>query len=322
MKKFIINFFTFLLPLVLILLFIEYNLSLVPNSYNVKRNFFEEKINKIDVLVVGSSISLYGINPAYFSHTGFNLANVSQTEFYDKRLTLKYIDKIPNLKLVIIPIGYSGLYSQLHDSKEDWRDYFYYHFWNIRYKDLPLFDARRYSYIALYSLDVTKKYIRSHFKPLEKMGDICNEYGYAPNDSAGKNTRISDISGRARALSHTQGYINQVKKNEMQFIIDDLDGFLADLRGRHIKVVFITPPVYHTYSEYCNKQILAINDSVIHSLSEKYNAPYYNYFSDPRFTIDDFADNDHLCTNGATRFSNIINNDIIIPSLNNSPLGN
>ena len=151
MRKFAKTLFVFVLPLAIVYLFTENRLSKVANSYNQKMSLAEKKAKEVEVMVLGASTALYGIDPTYFSHIGFNLANVSQSIYYDKRLAIKYINKMPNLKLIIIPVSYFSFYLQIHDSKEEWRDYFYYHFCGIEYKDLPIFDIKRYSYIDLYS---------------------------------------------------------------------------------------------------------------------------------------------------------------------------
>ena len=311
MKKFLISIFLFLLPVTFVFFLIEYKLAHIPNSYNKKKVLLEKNLADIEILNLGASHALYGINPAYFSHNGFNLANVSQTIFYDRRLTELYVDKMPKLKLVLIPISNFTLYSQLHDGNEEWRDYFYYHFWKIKYRDLPLFDSKRYFYTALYSIEQTRDFIRSGFKPTDIID--YTPTGYAKNDTTGHLLRINDSLGSIRAQYHIKGTLN--KQQENKYIISDLTALVNYLKGRHINVVFVTTPVYHTYSDHINKQLLASNAKVIDSLCNRFGCSYFNYFSDNRFTINDFADNDHLGTQGASKFSSILDNEIIKPIL-------
>src|SRR4051812_22574772 len=98
-RTFILKLFLFLLPLATGMFIVEYKLSSFQNSYNLKRTYFERQLDSVEVINVGSSQALYGINPAFFSYKTFNLANVSQTLFYDKRLVLSNLKKLPKLKL-------------------------------------------------------------------------------------------------------------------------------------------------------------------------------------------------------------------------------
>ena len=71
-----------------------------------------------------------GVNPNFFSFYGFNLSNVSQSLYYDTRLTLNYIDKMPKLKVIIMSIGYFSFRYQLSKSSEAWREDYYYTYWD------------------------------------------------------------------------------------------------------------------------------------------------------------------------------------------------
>jgi hypothetical protein len=94
MKKFFLKLLCLLVPLLLFFIYLEFNLGKIPNSYSFKRECLEKRLDSIEVLVLGSSQVTYGINPNYFKLKGFNLSNISQSLYYDTRLTLKYVDKI------------------------------------------------------------------------------------------------------------------------------------------------------------------------------------------------------------------------------------
>jgi hypothetical protein len=49
----------------------------------------------------------------------------------------------------------------------------------------------------------------------------------------------------------------------------------------------------------------------MNDLCLKYNAEYFDYFKDSRFTKGDFYDNDHLNYIGAGKFSRILDQDIV-----------
>lgn len=90
----------------------------------------------------------------------------------------------------------------------------------------------------------------------------------------------------------------------------DVEDFVKQLTAKNIKVIFVTTPVFTTYSKHCNKNILQENTNFITSLCSKYNCKYVNFFTDERFVKDDFEDNDHLKNNGAKKLSTIINDTL------------
>ena len=314
MRKFFKDVLLFLIPLLSLLLCLEYKLYKIPNSYNTKRANLESQINDIEVLVAGASHAYNGIDPQYFSHKGFNLANVSQSLFYDTRLVNKYAPLMPKLKLVIFDLSYSSFHFQVSNTKEEWRNFFYSRFWNINCKDLSRTDARCYTMMALYSPKETIKYIKKRFKVDLAAGQAKD--GYFFTDSINISTQINDSVGKARAMLHTINLSN-LNKETLQSITDnisDLEEAIKKLKERNIEVAFTTLPCYHTYYNYCDSRLLAFNDSVIHALGNKYNCSYYDRFKDTAFTILHFSDNDHLNSRGARIFSAQLDSAVIIPA--------
>src|ERR1700741_548291 len=94
-KKFIFKSVLFAIPLLLGFILVEFWLRSIPNSYNQKRIYLEQQLDSIEVLILGSSHSVDGINPQYIHPKAFNLGNISQSMYYDKSLTLKYLSRMP-----------------------------------------------------------------------------------------------------------------------------------------------------------------------------------------------------------------------------------
>jgi len=309
-KLFVFKLLLFCSPLVLGWIVVEWKLAGIPNSYNQKRVYLERSLDSIQVLVLGNSEALYAINPSFFSYKGFNLANISQSLYYDKRLALKYIDQMPQLKLVVIPVSYTSFFHQLSDTKENWRDYYYYRFWGIKYDELPIVDSKCFSYVSLYTMPEVLKMMKKGFK----VNLAANLYynGFMKNDTLNSSKNISDNSGKARVELHDSSMVNE----RIPEIVNDLSGFLAELQKRKIQFVLITTPVYTTYSKYCNPLVLENNRKIIDSLCRKFDCTYHSFFADNRFTAKDFADNDHMNFLGAERFSGILNDEVIVPLFN------
>lgn len=301
MKRFILKSVLFISPLIIFLFYIEFHLKLIPNSYSFKRKCLEEQLDSIQVLVLGSSQSYHGINPAYFKLNTFNLSNVSQSLFYDTKLTLKYIDKMPKLKYVIINISYFSLGSALIDGTENWRSYYYSQYWDVNYPEIKLYDLKKYSQILLYTPQISFSYFRKNFEITLTEG--IDRKGYLKNDSTNSYKNINDTLGHKRVLFHDN------KFNESRYIENRnyLESLLSSLKKRNIIPLIITPPVFSTYSKYADKNKIKKNNEIINYLCKKYNCQYLDYFTDNRFVKSDFKDNDHLNFAGAEKFSKILN---------------
>lgn len=309
MKKLFVNIALFVLPLVTGYLLLELRLQKIPNSYNQKKKFFEARIDEVEVINIGSSHGLNGINPEFFTSSGFNLANITQTIYYDEALLEKYIDHMPKLKMVIIPVSYFSLHRRLENLAEDWRMYFYYYYWGIDVPGKSVFDINKYSLLTIYTPHVVMGIIRRGFDV-----DMAPKYsalgfeGRTETDGKG----ITDKTGIIRERYHAEGFN---KKNVARGIAD-LDKLLKLLKEKHITPVLVTTPVYKTFYSHANPEILNTIQQVTDSMSRKYGCKYISYFTDSRFTIKDFADNDHLNYIGAEKFSKIMDSEIIRPILN------
>jgi hypothetical protein len=306
MRPFFTKLVIFLLPLLLAGGYIESKLSGINNSYNKKRQFLERQLDSVQVLITGNSQSLYSINPACFSHPGFNLSNISQSLYYDNVLLSNYQSRLPNLKLVIIHLSYFSLYlPELEHSEESWRDYFYYRFWDVRHKGLSYWDIQNYSLMYLYSMNTTFDIMRKGFKT--DLADNMCPNGFMKYDTLNNRQVINDSLGRIRASMH-----NRILKEEnFRHNFTHLHNMVKSLTQKGIRVVLLTSPVWSTYTKFANLEVMKSSNMVINELCNRYNVRYYNYFTDNRFTERDFHDNDHMNFVGASRFSSIINTEII-----------
>lgn len=305
MKRLLIKATIFLIPLIIIAFIIEYSLGRIPNTYNVKRQSLESQLDSIQVLVVGSSQAIFGINPAYFSKKGFNLANTSQSLFYDKELILKYIDRMPQLKYVLINFSYFSLGTQVSDGIEPWRDAYYYQYWGIKYPETSWFEFKLYSKTFLYTPKNALLYASKLFK-IDLSTNLATN-GYQFRDTLNNYKEISDSLGLSRVKIHDNYYFVRNEDNNKA----TLEQIIREIKKRGVIPVIVTPPVYKTYATHCDKSRLKSNTLFIDSLCSKYGCRYFNYFEDTRFTIRDFSDNDHLNFVGAMKFTKILDSEIV-----------
>ena len=85
----------------------------VPNPSKAKHAHMKAHSKEIDVLILGSSHTYYGIAPERISKRAYSLAQVSQTLRYDDFLLHHY--PMPNLRMVVLPISDFSLYEELED---------------------------------------------------------------------------------------------------------------------------------------------------------------------------------------------------------------
>jgi len=302
-NKILINIFYFFLPLIVILGYLEYQLRNhhFNSSYAAKKFLLEQQLDSIETVVLGSSESFNGIDPSYFSTKTFNLANVSQTLFYDKLITLKYLPQMPNLKHVIINISYFSFFYQLEDIEEKWRTDYYNLYYQIKSQRNKNFTLNNYSYLSVYQLKHSIELAFNQFKDKDAVTILRN--GYQPKY---KSELINDSSGLARVSIHHHEIFEQRRIE----IVKELEDFVMQLKKKNIKIIFITTPVYNTYSKFCNPKIIKQNSAFINQLCSKYQTKYFNYFTDSSFIKADFFDNNHLNYLGAKKLSIKINEDL------------
>jgi hypothetical protein len=296
-----------LLPFLLLAGYTEYRLGRMANGYSHKAEGIERWAPTTEVLILGSSHALYGIDPAGFQRSAYNLANVSQSHYYDYQIFSKYVNSLTQLRVVIVPLSYFSLDYSLANTPERWRRHFY-----RRYFNLPLegegpgthevLDVQRYSLIALYGVEQSVKLLRKNFR-----SDIAtiSEKGWQ-RQPANKSPNLSAARGRERAVFHHSLMLAGQDRANL--------GYLAALaravQDAGARLVFVTLPVDRSYRE-------AIESDRYRTLVDRANAfcaaqgcNYLNYFDDARFSGDDFFDSDHLNAPGAMKFSEILNADL------------
>jgi hypothetical protein len=307
-KRFSVKILMITAPFLLLFSWTEFLARRLSNSFAVKLENFEQVHDSVEVLVLGSSHALKGINTALFSCKGFNFSNSSQTLVYDSRICLKYLDRMPMLKVVIIDLSYISFFYALNDSPEKWKDYFYYHYFGFR--DIPVnrFSPAALTYTGMYTRGTLNDLIFGKLNPKEEFGDI-QPGGWEKTPVNTDTSRISELSGKNRALLHNS-LINPANFPEN---ISWFERMLSALSKSKIRVFFVSTPVLKSYSDNLIPDIQVKNKLIITEMSEKYGIPYFDYSNDPFFVMGDFYDNDHLNSRGAEKFSRLLDREILAP---------
>jgi hypothetical protein len=273
----------------------------------VKKRLLEAQAADIEAVIMGSSHAYVAIEPNSIGIRAFNLANTSQSLHYDSQLLAKYLNRMPKLRLAIITISYFSLEFRLTDSPEEWRSRFYYYHYGIRdeVNSPPLLDLRNYSLIALYGLERTRDIYRLGYRI--NYAEQVQENGWFKS--------LNDVQtleeSRARAKKSMDFHHDFMKPKYIPENLNALEAMLRNLQARKVAVVFLTIPVFHTYAELMSPEKYQTMQAQIQRLCQTYGVEYYNYSFDPRFTIEDFQNPDHLNPGGAEKFSAIIKDDFV-----------
>ena len=106
MKHFLIKILIFILFALVIAIVIEFVVRSAPNPYKYKISLIEKQKKDVQLLIIGSSTALNGINPSFFDKKALNMALGGQGIAIDAFLVNRYLHQMPNLEAIILPVGY------------------------------------------------------------------------------------------------------------------------------------------------------------------------------------------------------------------------
>ena len=296
MKKLLIKISFILIPIFLISLIVEISIRNVPNDYSYKNEYLQKHSGDIEILVLGSSHSFFGVNPEFFSLKAFNASNFSQSLDYDYFIFNKFKENLKKLRYIFLPISYFTLFSNLEDGVEDFRvkDY-------VIYYDAPVPFYSKYRLEVLNS-EYLKLIKRTYKNFTSEYSEItCSNLGFG-RKYKDKKQKDLEITGDDSSKRHTYDSFDKLEHNLLV-----LNKLIEECERLNIKIILFTPPSWKTYYEKLNGRQLYIMESSCLSLAEKHaNVSYYNYLKDSRFDIEDFHDADHLNDIGAKKFTLIL----------------
>lgn len=310
LKKFIRRtLLTLVLPVLVMLISYEYLYRTMPNAYKVKDGYLSHKAADIETLILGSSHTFFGIDPSYFSRPAFNAANVSQDLKYDWFILNKYMTTEQALKQIILPVSYFTFFGLVRSSEEAWRIRKYQIYMGAR--DYPFYDIRYNTEFAhLGDRGCLNYYLRS------LNAYSCTALGMGNAYARSKRSPDWEKSGVIAANRHTvwnkMNSLNierRIKEN-----LSYLDSIMMYCHSKHVQLLLITPPTWHTYYENLNAGQLNRMYSLINQIVRgKSDVKYLNLLKDSRWNENVFYDADHLNEYGAQKLAEILdqylNND-------------
>lgn len=273
--------------------------------------------DSIEIVILGTSHATYGVNPNEFDLYAYNLANVSQRLYFDKRILLSIIDELTELKFVLISIDYHSLYS----SSQGIRNFWSYYGNGIKYKDENYFLADLspflFGYTPRVSISLLKKEITKSIKyPNQNTLNFNVEEGVNILDSIKhgylgyEGSQTDDFNEKKYFVKANTFNKYIYSSDEEKEIIEDLNNFIEILKSKNITPILFTAPTYEEYNDFLDEKVIDKNNKTIKDICEKYNILYFNHMNNSTFKKEDFYNANHLNKKGALKFSKILNNQI------------
>lgn len=309
MKKFLKKLILFsILPLITVLVF-DFWLRNINTSYSEKYDGLIARKDSVNVLFLGNSHANYGIDPTVFSsYYAYNLANVNQMLYFDKRITEKAIQEgVKNLKYVFISVDYHSLYSSGEDQREIWS----YYANGVKLEERSYFLADLSPFFWGYTPKVSYALLKKSRKLKgSKMVALDVEAGVNITDTMKQGflgyTGQNKNGLTPEKFKNRAKYFEEPKDSKRDEIIPDLKDFIVFLQEHNIKPILFSSPTYSVYNQYLDTNVTNRNTADITEISQVYNIPYWNYINSDKFTLADFYDGDHLNKEGAKKFTKML----------------
>lgn len=298
MKKFLLNTFILLIPIIVFFICLELTLRKIPNDYIYKETFLNDNAHKIKTLILGSSHSFYDINPIYLKKDAFNASHISQTLDYDYRIFLKFKNNLKNLSTIIIPISYFSLWEKLSNGKEKWRCKNY-----VLYYDIESNNFKENSEVLNNTL--SKNISRATKYLLQEENEVsCSSLGWGTKYKS-ENSKDLIKAGKIAALRHRIDNIESKENNKIYLEnIFYLNEIIKWSKTKNIQVILFTPPAFETYRNKLNSIQLNKTISTAKTIANKHhNCTYLNMLNDSTFIAEDYFDADHLSEIGAKKLT-------------------
>lgn len=300
MRQFLKTIVLFVIPIALVTLGFETYLRTMNTDYKKKITGLEANYENIELLALGNSHAYNDVDPRQFDIEAYNMAGSNQSIYFDKRITLKHVDRLTQLKYVLISVDYHSL----SFSSQGLRDTWVYYDYDIKYKDKNEFWTSLSYFWFGYTPRITISIIKTKFLDWYRGNTKNNQVikGWMPQYG------VDESAFTSKSIKNRAKYFNREVKNstEREEIIADLDDFILQLKQKNITPILFTPPMYkevytHLVSEYRDQ-----NAKDIKALVNKHDIEYWD-FSDEHYDKSLFHNNDHLNDEGAAVFSKKLN---------------
>ncbi|WP_297514481.1 hypothetical protein [Flavobacterium sp.] len=306
MKQFLVKSLWFLLPVLFFFTAVEIYIRNSENAFITKAKYFQKNIEKVEVLVLGSSHNQNGVNPKFFRSKTANLSYGSQDIQIDSALFFSNVKQMKNLKKVVFELDYHRL--DIENEPAFYRFPWYYMYYGIEVQPVKFINK-----ISLYSSNVDffntiiLDQFSSNYKP-----QVINEFGFV---EANYSNDFLDFKYDANQIEATAK--ERLKSRHKELSAENfnrnagrIQSMIAYCKANKIELYFFSSPLYKTYIENKIPQKDQKVKNYIQKLITDEKINYYNFENTSRFVLYDFSNDDHLNAKGAEKYSKLIDSII------------
>lgn len=284
--------------------------------YKEKYEGAKKSQDSIEIVILGTSRATYGVNPDVFDMYAYNLANLAQSIYFDKRITLSLLPRMKQLKYVFISIDYQSLAFSSQFNRDVWS----YYGNGIKYKEQDYFWANISPTLFGYTPKVAYTMLKNRYLNLWKYGkkiiDFEVQHGVDMHKPAVKG--FIAFEGRDTTNFNHEAYVSTSnwyteiidESDEREEIVKDLEDFIEILIAEGVTPILFTPPTYLEYNNYLNSSYIEENIRDSEEIAQKHGIVYWDFHDSEIFSIDDYRDVEHLNREGASKFSRMLNDSI------------
>ena len=286
---------------------LEYMLRQPDNMYKFKKELIETKAEQIETMIIGSSVVNHGLDPSYMAPGTYNLAVSGEWFRFNKLFVERYIDQLTSLKYLIWGQCYHGLW--MDDTPEFSEKSVVNHklYMDIQDKDNWGNNSELISLRAV----AFRKWSTYYIKHQQTMH--CDSLGLDHSYDACKSNPswIDDVPGLV--MEQTNRMLND-RTHLYEQNLDRIKAVIELCQKKGVQVFLVVPPTYKAFNQQASKeQVKKIEEGFTRLTKEYDHVHYLNYFSDDRFTQEDFYDGNHLNADiGAVKFAKILSHDLEI----------
>lgn len=303
MLKFCFRFLCYICAVGVFLICAEFKLRKVPNDISFKSQYLCAHSPDIEVLILGSSQELHGLNPSYFHSKTFNAAISGIFTEGNYYMYEKYADQLPSLKYLIFPLSYFSLDERPGIELSKNEDY------KIQAAELSVFSGidivknpLLHTIILTHPMTYSKKTFLSSIRDKDYSCKKVDVLGHEPlQEFFFKHTPHQQSLQIETYLKCYNGRCNSVycpRNKEYYYSIID------DCQSKSVNLILISTPVVKEFYDKADSErfqrVWSFGDSLTSCCS---NVTYVNLTLSPLFEDSDFADQNHLNPIGAKKLS-------------------
>ncbi|MFC7358621.1 hypothetical protein ACFQO1_13045 [Jejudonia soesokkakensis] len=298
-KKFISYLFLFFIPVVLGYLAMEYATRSMDTSYKRNEQYLKESSKEIETLVLGSSHMRSAVNVGLLKGPAINLASGNQHHDTDFKLLKGMIERLPNLKTVVIEASYSH-FEYPHNGKNWWKHSYFLKYYDINTFERPTYFKDRLVYRANAPLLSERLY---NYYLTKDTPAAFTAFGFNTNNYFG---RFKTLNYNEDSIAVSNFRINTVPNLKVFSTNTSLFYELLEYcKEKNLNFIICTTPTYKTYLPKRNEAILKRRDSIFREIQSRFSdIQFLEKEADTiNYNVRDYWNQSHLNPDGATKFT-------------------